>query len=150
MGKLWAGIAVTVLAGCASAPPINTPSGNPEIMLSNVSPDCVKAVLVNGFLNGGYRIEQSNDYMIVVGKPTNNTMASLLYGSQMNVIPEERITVTLAPEAGGSGMRLVFDGAYVTNPGTGFEKRQPMPANANVQQQFESAAPKIESKCAKT
>lgn len=142
-------VAILVLSGCASAPPIGTPSGNPEITLSDVRTDCVKAGLVNGLMNGGYRIEQSNEYTIVASKPTTNGMASMLYGSRMNAIPDERLTITMAPQMNGNGMRLVFDNAYITNPGTAFEKREPMPANANVQRQFESAIPAIERNCAK-
>ena len=141
-------LAVLTLTGCATAP-INTPSGHPDIVLTHVRPECVKAGLVNGLINGGYRIEQSSDYTIVAGKPTTSTMAALLFGSRMNVTPEERVTITMAPQMDGDGLRLVFDGAYITNPGTGFEQRQPMPANAGVQRQFAQIAPMIESKCAK-
>ncbi len=150
MGKWLAGIVAVTLAGCASGPPINTPSGSPEITLSNVRVDCVKGAFLNALLNKGYRIEQSSDYVIVVGKPTDNTMAALLYGSGLNAIPEERLRMTMITQSGGSGLRIVFDGAYVTNPGTAFEKLQPMQENANTQRQLESVAPAIESKCANT
>lgn len=143
-------VAVLALAGCASGPPIGTPSGNPEITLTNVRPDCVKAGLVNAFLNTGYRIESSNDYQLVAGKPTDSAMATVLLGTQLDPTVEERITVTMAPQVDGNDLRMVVDGAYVSNPGTAFEKKMPLKANGTIQQQFVSAKARIESKCAKT
>lgn len=142
-------VVAVVLAGCVTAPPVGTPSGNPEITLSNVRADCVKAGLLNGLINGGYRVESSNEYQIVAGKPTTNTLASLLLSTPANSTVEERYTVTMVPQVNSSDLRLMIEGAYVSNPGTGFEQRQPIGANGNVQQQFASIKPRIESTCSK-
>jgi hypothetical protein len=150
MVKWIVGIVAVTIAGCATSPPIGTLSGNPEIMLSNVRPDCVKAGLLNAFINGGYKIESANDYQIVGGKPTTNTLAALMLGTRLNSTVEERFTVTMAPQANSSDLRLVVDGAYVSNPGTAFEEKQPMKAGGAIQQQFVSAKARIESKCAKS
>lgn len=143
-------IAALALAGCATTTPIGTRSGNPELTLVNVRADCVKAGLVNAFIDSGMAIESASDYLIVAGKPTSNTMASLLFGTRMDATVEERYTATLAPQVNGNDLRIVVAGAYVSNPGTAFEKRQPMKAGGNIQQQFMAAKPVIESRCAKT
>lgn len=141
-------VTALVLSGCVTAPPIGTASGNPEITLSNVRADCVKAGLINALLSGGYRIESSNEYQIVVGKPTTNTMASLLLSTPANSTVEERQTVTMAPQMNSNDLRVMIESAYVSNPGTAFEQRQPIGANGNDQQQFDSIKPVIESRCA--
>ena len=143
-------IAALAVAGCATAPPIGTPSGNPELTLRNVRADCVKAGLVNGLINSGLSIESSSEYLIVAGKPTSNTMASLLFGTGMNTTVEERYTATIVPQVNGNDLRLIMTAAYVSNPGTAFEKLQPMKAGGGIQQQFMAAKPVIERGCAKT
>lgn len=142
---IWA----SLLVGCATVPPANTPSGNPEITLSNVRAECVRSAFLNLLVNNGYTIRTSTDTQIIAGKTTQNMAASLLLSTQFSGPPEERITVLFIPQPTGDALRVVVSGAYVSNQGTGFEKVQPIRGSQMDQNQFMAAKPRIEAECRK-
>jgi hypothetical protein len=135
------------LTGCATAPPPSTPSGKLELMLSNVDFSCVRSGLANVLVSAGYNVEKMSDYQIVAGKITKNGMASFLLSTPMSGAPEERVTITMLPQINGSSLRVVWDAAYVSNPGTAYEKFTPIGASQANEEQLNSLAPRIEQKC---
>lgn len=138
-------LAVLVLAGCATAPPPQTPSGKPEVMLSNVDAGCVRSSMANALADQGYSIKTMSDYSIVAEKKVTSGAAAFLYSTQMSGNPDARVTVTMIPS--GTSVRMMMDAAYVSNAGTGFEKSTPIPASQGDEQMLMQIKPKIESSC---
>lgn len=140
---------VALIAGCATNPPANTPSGNPEVTLEGVKADCVRSAFLNVIANGGYSIRTVNDTQIVAGRTSKNPMASLLLGTGMSGAPEERVTFLFIPQPTSDALRVVASSAYVSNQGTAFEKVQPMQGSQADQEKFLAAKSVIESGCRK-
>lgn len=115
-------IATLLLTGCAAPkPPLNTPSGNPEILIPNVTRKQAADALVGWLSSVGMTIRLINEYQLVVGqRADNDTMAKLLYGSKYDTVPEYRLSFTFVEEQ--RGVKVYSRAAIVTNPGSGFER----------------------------
>ena len=140
---IWA----SVLVGCATVPLANTPSGNPEVTLTNVRPECVRSAFMNLLVNNGYTIRTCTDTQIIAGKTTQNVAASLLLSTRLSGPPEERVTILFIPQSAPDTLRVVVSGAYVSNQGTAFEKVQPVRGSQTEQDQFMAAKSRIEAEC---
>ncbi len=137
----------SVATACATGTPIQTASGRPDVTMHNVDVACVKAGFLNGLLNDGYTVRESTDTRIVVGRPSRNTMANVLLSTGYSGSPEERVIVTMVTN--GNDLRVVFEGAYVSNQGTAFEKVQPIGATQADQEKVEAMRARAERSCAK-
>lgn len=115
---------LAVLSACQTAPPLATRSGKPEILIESCTPKAASDAIVAYMSEKGFRMQQANDYLLVFSKADERLGAQLLMGSEWNPTPDARVTYTLAPE--GDGVRVFVAGEYVTNPGTGFERRSDM------------------------
>lgn len=115
-------LASALLVSCATTPPpLQTPSGRPEIVIRDASRKAVIDRIVAVKLEKGLQVKSVTDYGIVVTKKIDHSfMASLLYGSQYDSTPEARITynVVEVPE----GIRVFSRTEMITNPGSGFER----------------------------
>lgn len=135
------------LSGCATLPPPNTPSGNPEVTLRSVRGDCVRSGFLNEFVNQGYSIHSSNDTQLVAGRRTKKFGATIAYGTKFGGAPEERVTVLFIPQGEPETIRVVVTAAYVSNQGTAFEKITPVQPTQMDQDKFTEAKTRIEYAC---
>jgi hypothetical protein len=114
----------TILVSCAipQQQKLATPSGNPEIIISNVTRKAVIDRLIEAKLQMGMQLKSVSDYSVVFGQKadTSNFMASLAYGSRYDPTPEARITYNVVEIA--NGVRVFSRLEVVTNPGSGFER----------------------------
>lgn len=125
-------IALLILTGCATAPAkLNTPSGRPEVVVANHSPDEVRGVLVRSAMTEGWSLLSESPSSMVFQRPMKDMMGMMLYGSRYDSQPFERLRYTLVKEAAGT--RLYCTGEIVTNPGSAFERITP--ADNYAQQQ---------------
>jgi hypothetical protein len=122
---------------------------SPEMTFHNVRTDCIKNGMVNGFVNGGYRIEATDQYRVVASKPATGVDA-MLNSTRMNSTVLNRYTATFIPLSDGNSLRVVFTGEQVSNPGSSFEQARPIKAGDIAQGQFSQGRAYIESKCAKS
>ncbi len=114
-------IGAFAISACADAPVrLDTPSGNPEVSIAGVSKKQVADALVNRLLSKGWTLTTTNDYQLVFRHPLDSIGASLLYGSQYNVNPDARATISLVDAEGG--VRVMVTLQAVTNPGSQFEQ----------------------------
>jgi hypothetical protein len=111
---------ILLLAGCATAPPLQTPSQRPEVTISGATKKEILDVLVTEMLASGAQIKQMNDYSVVFGKQDSSLGGALLYGSKYDSTPEMRITYNMVET--GNAIRVFCNAAMVTNPGSGFER----------------------------
>ena len=146
----WALVVAATLAlvGCMTPQQRVTMDSSPEMTFNNVRTDCIKNGMVNGFVNGGYRIESSDEYRVVAIGPASAT-DSFLYGSRFNGTVLNRYTATFIPLSDGNRLRVVFTGEQISNPGSAFEKSRPIKAGDVAQGQFSQGRAYIEGKCAK-
>lgn len=142
-------VATLALAGCMTPQQRATADASPEMTFHNVRTDCIKNGMVNGFVNGGYRIESTDEYRVVAIGPASAT-DSFLYGSRFNGTVLNRYTATFIPLSDGNSLRVVFSGEQISNPGSAFEKSRPIKAGDVAQGQFSQGRTYIESKCART
>ncbi len=114
---------VAVASGCATPQPRHpTVSGNPEVVIQGVSRKQVIDAIVEAELNKGMQLRSVNEYGVVVARKIDGSfMASLLYGSRYDSIPEARIHYNVV-EVGSSSVKLFSRLDMVTNPGSGFER----------------------------
>lgn len=140
-------IVAAPLSACNKGTPINTPSGNPEITVSNVRLDCIRGDFMNMAVNGGFTIRQSSDLQLVLGRITKNTLATVFLSSDFGGAPEERIFINFIPLPSANSYRIVVTEGYVTNPGTGFEKLTPASSTGEVQAQFSAKKSYWEALC---
>ena len=126
-----------VVAGCAApAPRLQTASGNPEIIIANVSKKQVIEKIVAAKLEKGMQVKSVTDYGVIVAKKVDNSfMASFLYGSRYDSTPEARIHYNVVES--GSGVKVFSRTEMVTNPGGGFERTSDVTSSIGTQMQAE-------------
>lgn len=119
--RALSGLAFVALLGCAApAALLNTPSGNPEVFIPNTESKAVLDYITNAKLGLGLSLKRRNEYELVVGKLTNDTMSSLAFGSPYDGTPEGRLKYTAVSVDGG--VKLFGRAEMVTNPDSRFEK----------------------------
>ena len=133
------------LTACTPIAPPNTPSGRPEVTLQNVDIACVRRELLNGAVNGGSTIRQANDNQIVFGQRVTDPMVVAFFGTGMGP-PEMRGTWTIIPQ-GTNVVRVIADVQLVSNPGTAFERVEPMRMSARDQDTLMSGSSQWELVC---
>lgn len=113
---------VALLVACAAPPQrLATASGKPEVTIPNASRKAVIDKLVAWKLEAGMNVKSASDYGFVASKAIdNNFMASFLYGSSYNSVPEARLTYSVVESP--AGVRVFGRTEIVTNPGGGFER----------------------------
>lgn len=116
-----ASAAATMLAGCTSPPKINTPSGQPEVVIRGATKKQIADRIAGNALATGAQIKSVNEYAVVIGKRATNDFASqLLYGSRYDGVPEYRVHFGLVDVP--NGVRVFSRAEIVTNPGSAFER----------------------------
>lgn len=139
-------LVVGLAAGCASAPPIETASGKPDVVMRNVNVACVREQILNHALTTGWNIKSTSDIQIVVERRAPPSLASTMLSTGFSGAPYQRVTFNLIPS--GGDLRLVADAAWVSNANTGFEKSHAVRATASDQATIEGSARRAEAKCA--
>jgi hypothetical protein len=111
-----------LLAACATARPINTPSGRPEITLPRqITKQQARDSMIQGLLTDGYNLKKSDEYSLVFGRRlTNSPMHQIFLGSRYDSVPEERIIANTVETS--EGVRILFTLQYITNPDSVFER----------------------------
>jgi hypothetical protein len=108
-------------SGCVNMPTrMDTPSGNPEVMIDGVNRKAVADALANGMINAGWQIKSSDEYQLVFKRQLDSLGGMMLYGSNFNAMPEARVNFTLLETSGS--VRVIGSEAAVTNPNSGFEQ----------------------------
>lgn len=118
---LVAAAAFSVLAACQTVQPPATASGRPEVTIPGASPAKVKAAILSGMLDKGYRLTKDDTYSLTVEKQVEDTAAVILLSSGAGGPPIARVTYTVAEI--GDGTRVVSDMALISNAGMAFERR---------------------------
>lgn len=122
MFKLVASLALIagVLTGCASAPPLNTPSGRPEVFIAGARPQQVIDTVIARAAAKGSRIKAVTAYSVTMARTQENMMVALAYGSRYDRFPESRATITVVGTPTGTTAYAAME--MVTNPGSAFER----------------------------
>ena len=138
----------SLIAGCASVPPPDTASGNPEVILTNVKFDCVRSIFMNSFINQGYTIRNVSNTQIVAGRTTTNSSA-FWYRTFYGGAAEERVTILFFPQNAPDTLRVVSTAAYVSDPATASEKVFDAEGTQEDQMQLMAMKSMIENQCRK-
>jgi len=138
---------ICLFYGCATTPPIPTPSGKPEIVFSNVTKNEVANRIIDGSSSDGWVLKNSSEYIVVLEKPITSGFAKFVYGSKWNETPNVRLQCQLTEVQ--DGVRVLFNIFIVTNPGTAHEIITDISKGKdayNLYSQLESLKAKISSK----
>lgn len=105
-----------LLAGCATAPPLPTKTGKPDVTIQ-ASKAAVFDTVTNELLNEGYMLRSVNE--------TKDIIVYSIHHPKMQVIWEdmpvdERVTVNLVQTS--TAVRMIGNITYVAYPGTGQER----------------------------
>ena len=136
-----------LLAGCASVTPLDTESGNPEVILTNIKSGCVRSMFMNSFINQGYTIWNVSNTQIVAGKTATN--ASLWHHTFYGGAPEERVTILFFPMDTPDSLQVVSSAAYISDPATASEKVFAVKGTQEDQTQLMAMKNIIENRCSK-
>ena len=142
-------ISAILIAGCATVPPPDTASGNPEVVLTNVKFDCVRSAFMNSFMNQGYTVRNVSNTQIVAGKTTTNSSA-FWYRTFYGGPAEERVTITFFLLDIPNSLRIVSTAAYVSDPSTASEKVFASEGTQEDQMQLMDMKSVIENQCRKS
>src|ERR1700736_4439926 len=89
--------------GCAAqGPPLKTASGRPEVFISGVSPQKVRAAIIDRGMAGGWTLERETENSIAFIKQVDNVMASVLLGSTYDPNVMDRVRFTTIALNGGT------------------------------------------------
>lgn len=124
-----------LIAACGDAPRPDTPSRNLEVTLTGVGPECARTAMGQALAAYGYPILSTRDGRLVAGRlrPEDGR--------------EERLSVQFLPQPGGA-LQVVIYASLVTNPGTPFERFQPIRPTQIEQNAFDRARLDVERTCA--
>ena len=86
--------AIILLAGCATHPPLQTPSGRPEVSIHGATKKDILDMIVSQMLNDGWRKKYLKANSVVVVRPTDKWEMILTYGSPTDSIPENQVMTT--------------------------------------------------------
>ena len=107
--------------GCASPrPPLDTPSGKPEIIIQGVSKKQVVDLLVNNKLAEGFQIKAVTSYALVIQRDIDDFNAQVIYGSDYDRTPAARVTYNFVDTQ--EGVRVFSKSEIITNPDSNYEK----------------------------
>jgi hypothetical protein len=118
-------LASCALGACTASTPSNTsnlgtPSGHPEVTISRITPDKVKAALVPKMIDKGFQVTKDTQFELAFDRPLDDKQAQAILGSKAKGTPHGRITYSI--EQVGDDVRVVADLAVVTNPGRASER----------------------------
>ncbi|MHB0706013.1 hypothetical protein ACX4MT_09235 [Roseomonas mucosa] len=122
---LWAA-SIFIVSGCAAPVTHNTASGKPEVTVTTSDLPALKSYITNDMINRGYTIVRESESQLVFDRPVQNVLVGALVGSSFNSTPNTRLTYVFIKNQ--TSYRVVGDVALITNPGSGFEKRNDMNA----------------------
>lgn len=91
MRAILAAALCIMVAACAAPVRQSTASGRPEVTIHHAAPDRVKAALVSGMMNRGYRITRDTQFEIAFDRPVENLLAAALLGSSYDAQPNARV-----------------------------------------------------------
>lgn len=101
-----------LLASCAVAGKLTTPSGNPEVTIANASLKEVKDAITQAMLNEGYVVEQSTDYALTF---TRFEGGGYFKGANKNH------QATFSIVEGTAGIRVIHSRSILTMKGSQYE-----------------------------
>lgn len=143
---LASGLAIYMAACVAQGPALTTASGRPEIFLKGVSPQRVRAAIIDRGMATGWTLDKDSENSISLIKKADNALASILLASEYDVNVMDRLRFTIAGIEGGTKVYLSEE--FVTNHGSAFEKTTPLHNNKNsnnLQNILQSLKSRLES-----
>jgi hypothetical protein len=127
-----AGLAIVFAAALLAAGCQTVPQAAPLSTSYDAGNNATKTALVTAFSAAGYQIHRDSEFQLVFDKPNTAFAAQMVFGSQFNIVPNSRVTLTIV---GSEPTRVNVGLAIVTNPGSGFESVTDFTSNPEAQQQ---------------
>lgn len=113
----------------------NTPSGNLEIDLFNVRPECARQVMASALGSEGYQIESSSVTQLIVAR--NGPVLCV----------RERLTVLFLDQPESGVLKIVVYPGCVKYPGAAFESLQASQPSQSQQARLETVKQSILGSC---
>jgi len=112
---------LTLISGCATVKPLNTPTGKPEVIIPEASKSEIADQITNAMLSWNFQLQKRDENILVFSKRDQRLGPSLLFGSKYDRTPEWRFIYNIVnhPE----GIRVIANIATITNPGSAFERK---------------------------
>ena len=129
-------LAASLLSACALTPGPKTPTGNLEIAVYNVRPECAQAVMARAIESRGYAIESQTSYRIIARRAGPEH-----YGT-------ERISVQFLDQPETGALQIIIYPALVSHPGTAFESLEATHPTQKQQDQLIGVKQTIQGSCA--
>ncbi len=130
------------LSGCATAPPLQTKSGRPEVTIHNRTAVRVKSVVVNYFVDQGWSVAREEGTQLIF-EHQGTAGESLLMGMLTdNPQSTNRITITLIEN--GSDVRVV--GGIAAVGSNNFNRQQAVELTGKGYPSLQSSLEQIKSK----
>ena len=122
--KLAITLALVVTTSCATGaqrlPPLDTPSGRPEIFIQSATKSQALNEAVVLLSAQGFFVAQQTGFSLLLTKDVQDFGTRVMYGSRFNSTPQYHLRVNAAERDGG--IYLNASQMIVTNPGSAFAK----------------------------
>jgi hypothetical protein len=115
-------VLLAFVTGCATAKPLQTPSGRPEVTIIGATKKEISDVLVSTMLSAGVQMKQITEYTLVFAIRDTSLTGAIFFGSKYDTSPEMRITFSMIEECKFKSTRVFCTAVMVTNPGSAFER----------------------------
>jgi hypothetical protein len=132
---------LVILAGCQT-PKMQTRSGRPEVTVPGAGAAAVRNYLANYYADKGYAPRPAGGPELMVFEKEGSLAASIFFGSRFNPTARYRIKLTIIENP--DGVRVLYAGYIVSNPGSGFEQENEVMGDwKRVQEFLEDMARKV-------
>lgn len=91
-----------------------------SIFIPNIKKDQVKKAIIKRGIKTNWQVKNDNNYTLDIYRIKNDAVGMMLYGSDFNMHPEERIHFTFVEEKNGTN--LTYTANVASNPNSGYEK----------------------------
>src|SRR6218665_2479920 len=108
-----------MLAGCATTAQMKAAAVANQPIVVNAGKQAARDAVAQAFVSQGYMITKDSDFVLQFSAPTSSAMVQLLLSSGYDSRVEARITVQFV---GDNPTTVSWRAAYVTNPGSAFER----------------------------
>lgn len=111
-------VLTTALVSCTTLPPLDTPSGRPEIFINGVVKSEALNTVVALASTRGFFVAQQTNFSLLLTRESENFLVDALLGSRFNRVPQYQLRINAVDI--DDGVQLSASMAIVSNPGSAF------------------------------
>lgn len=105
--------------------PVFSAESDNNIFIDNISKEQTKKAIIGRALSTNWQVKNDNEYSLDIYRVKNDNSSMLLYGTNFNMHPEQRVHFSFYEK--NKGVYLSHTTTIVINPNSGYEKTEYAP-----------------------